>query len=46
MNPIKLILPLVSLVTLAQSQNISIESSVKEVEEFMSTINQEGFDAP
>ncbi|MEY2950882.1 MAG: hypothetical protein RLZZ248_2083 [Bacteroidota bacterium] len=41
MNPIKLILPLVSLVTLAQSQNISIESSVKEVEEFMSTINQE-----
>jgi hypothetical protein len=41
MNPIKFILPLLGFATLVQSQNISIESSVKDVEKFMSTINQE-----
>lgn len=41
MNQIKLILPLLGLVTLVHAQSISIESSVKEVEEFMSSINQE-----
>ena len=41
MNLIKSILPLLGLVTWVQAQNSAIESSVKEVEQYMSSINQE-----